>query len=267
MQSEGREQAIELFAEELEIANASASGVRILLTTQKKEVIKRELWWVGDVELARAVGSMGAAAAQARENAVSTGLLRSMMEEHENAVKRIEELESIVDKLEGDRAYLKADSDLARRQYQAVSQVLEDLEAVYSCTQRDLASSERVVARLQEETYEFQARAVAAEDGQAAAADEAWRAAKATAAREEVLLAAVKVGESEVAAKAEELDACETALASKTVETRSKSEKIAALEVTLESLAGEAREKADMLAVSEAALARVTEQASKCQGR
>ena len=73
------------------------------------------------MELARAVGGMGSAAAQARENALSTGMLRSMMEDHENAVKRIEELESLVNKLQMGRAYPKADSDLARRQYEAVS--------------------------------------------------------------------------------------------------------------------------------------------------
>ena len=174
---------------------------------------------MSDVKVARVVGSTETAAAQARENAVSTEMLRLVMEEHENAVERIEELE-------GDRGQLEADSDLARWQYQAVPQVLEDLEAVHSCTRRDLASSERVVARLEEEIvaarsgagtaeqraedleknlekvrnscFEFQARAVAAEGGQAATADEARRALEAAAGREEALLAVVKVGESEV---------------------------------------------------------------------
>ncbi|CAN0210254.1 unnamed protein product [Ascophyllum nodosum] len=323
-----REQTIELLAEELEAAKAYASGVRILLATQQEEVIERGPWLVDNVELAHAVGGMRSAAAQAQENAVSTGLLSSMMEEHEGAVERIEELESIVDKLEEDRDQLEADSDLARRQYQAVSQVLEDLEAVHSCTRRDLASSQQVVVRLEEEIvaarsgtvnaekraedledklekvrsscFEFQARAVAAEGevetlaadvarlvgevegGQAAAADEAWRAqeaAESAAAREEVLLAAVKVGKSEVAARtkemsakaeelaalnarADELLASEATVVRMAEEANIKRDELAASEAALTRMTEKARENAEKLGASEAALARVTEQAS-----
>ena len=151
--------------EELEVANAYASGVRIILTTQKEEVIERGLWLVDDVELARAVEGVVAAASQAQEDAVSTELLRTMMEEHGNAVERIEELENIVDKLEEDRGQLEADLDLARRQYQAVSHVFENLEAVHSCTRRDLASLDRVVARLEQEINVARSGAVNEESG------------------------------------------------------------------------------------------------------
>ena len=134
-----------------EAAKAYASGVRILLSAQEEEGIEQEPWLVDDVELARTVGDMEAVAAQAQENAVSAGLLHLLMEVHEGTAESVEALESIVVKLEGDRDQLEADSYLARRQYQAVSQVLEDLEAIDSCTRRDLASSERIVARLEEE--------------------------------------------------------------------------------------------------------------------
>ena len=44
-----------------------------------------------------------------------------------------------------------------------MSQVLKDLEAVHSCTRRDLALSERVVARLEEEIVAARSGAVTAE--------------------------------------------------------------------------------------------------------
>ena len=86
------------------------------------------------------------------------------------------------------------------------------------------------------------------------------------AAREKTLLAAVKVGESEVtlrtneaSAKAEDLAACEAALTHNTEEARVKAEEIPALETTVEILTDKVRQKAEMLAASEAALVKTRE--------
>lgn len=103
-----RERTIELLEEELDAAKAYAGAVRVLLDAREvTEAGPAGVWGSSvDVESARAAAEAEAAVAAergAREAAAADArVLRAMMEEHEAAADRIEELEKVVVELEHD---------------------------------------------------------------------------------------------------------------------------------------------------------------------